>query len=212
MSYGNTIFHAVTPLFACTLLSAMTMSEYSRADEAKDASPPQSVLFDFDAKDAAERWGTVNDGVMGGRSEGQFRIKKNGVMEFYGNLSLENRGGFASVRSKTGKLDLSGSEALIMRIRGDGRSYYCNLYVPTKRIAYSYRAAFDTEAGRWQEVRLPLESFRATWFGRQQPGAGTIDAKNIKALGLLLADKKAGPFKLEIDWVGTIAKDDSDSP
>jgi len=212
MSYGNKIPRAFTPWFACALISAMTIGNYSRAEEGENDSPPQSVLFDFDAKDAAKKWGTVNDGVMGGRSEGQFLIKRNGVMEFYGDLSLENRGGFASVRSKTVKLDLSGSEALTFRIRGDGRSYYCNLYVPTKRIAYSYRAAFDTKAGRWQEVRLPLESFRATWFGRQQPGAGTIDPKNIRALGFLLADKKAGPFKLEIDWVGTIAKDDSDSP
>jgi monofunctional biosynthetic peptidoglycan transglycosylase len=144
----------------------------------------------------------VNDGVMGGRSEGTFRVNRNGILEFYGNLSLENRGGFASVRSKPGTVNLSKTDALVIRFQGDGRTYYCNLYVPTERIAFSYRAKFETEAGRWQEVRLPIKAFRATWFGRTLSEAPMIEAKNIRSLGFMIADKKAGPFKLKVDWIG----------
>ena len=64
---------------------------------------PQT-LFDFSGSDAAKEWQTVNDGVMGGVSEGKFRITEQKTMEFYGTLSLENNGGFASVRSKAKKL------------------------------------------------------------------------------------------------------------
>lgn len=81
----------------------------------------QTVLFDFSNKDANMQWQTVNDGVMGGRSEGRFRILKDGMLEFYGMLSLENNGGFASVRSKPRKLDLQKDDSIIARVRGDGR-------------------------------------------------------------------------------------------
>ena len=74
--------------------------------------------------------------------------------------------------------------------------------MPTNRMAYSYRAKFNTEAGRWQEIRLPLKSFHATWFGRKQPNAPMIDSNDIRSIGFTLADKRAGPFRLEVDWIG----------
>lgn len=60
-------------------------------------------LFDFSNSNgnAADQWQTVNDGVMGGRSEGNFRISGKPSMEFFGTLSLENNGGFASVDRKS---------------------------------------------------------------------------------------------------------------
>lgn len=57
-------------------------------------------LFGFDSPDAAQQWQAVNDGVMGGISDGRFRITADQTMEFSGTLSLENNGGFASVRSR----------------------------------------------------------------------------------------------------------------
>lgn len=57
-------------------------------------------LFGFDSPDAAQQWQAVNDGVMGGISDGRFRITADQTMEFFGTLSLENNGGFASVRSR----------------------------------------------------------------------------------------------------------------
>jgi len=174
----------------------------SLAAEPEEVALDQQVLFDFDTKGDAQKWDSVNDNVMGGRSEGAFRVTPKGILEFSGNLSLENRGGFASVRTKPDKLDLSKTDALVIRVRGDGRSYYFNLYVPTNLIAFSYRAKFDTEAERWQEIRLPLKAFEATWFGRTMSQAQPIDAENIRALGFMISDKKAGPFKLEVDWIG----------
>lgn len=178
----------------------LVMAGNVRADE----TPP--LLFDFNTERDAQEWVSVNDGVMGGRSEGAFRVLEEGILQFSGNLSLENRGGFASIRSRKAKLELSDTDALVIRVRGDGRTYYLSLYVPTNRMAYSYRAKFDTEAGRWQEIRLPLKAFQATWFGRLQPNAPEIEGAGIRSLGFTLADKKAGPFKLDVDWIGT-AKD-----
>ena len=58
------------------------------------------ILFTFDKPEAAKPGETVNDGVMGGRSAGRFKITGDKKMEFSGTLSLENNGGFASVREQ----------------------------------------------------------------------------------------------------------------
>ena len=162
------------------------------------------ILFGFKPK-ADGQWRSINDGVMGGLSEGTFRITDKGILEFSGNLSLENRGGFASIRSKPTNLGLSDDEAVVLRVRGDGRQYFCNLFVPDGRNAFSYRTAFQTKAGRWQEIRLPFKAFRATWFGRTLPDAKPVDLSKVNSIGVILADKKAGPFRLEIDWIKAVA-------
>lgn len=70
------------------------------------------LLFDFTGANAAKQWQAVNDGVMGGVSEGKFKITDEKAMEFFGTLSLANNGGFASVRSKAR-----------LRLRRDGRNW-----------------------------------------------------------------------------------------
>ena len=159
------------------------------------------VLFDFTNPDAAKEWQTVNDGVMGGVSEGKLKITDTKTMEFFGTLSLENNGGFASVRTKAKKLGLEKGDALVARIRGDGREYSLNLYVPRPLIAFSYRAMVQTKKDEWIEVKVPLDKFEATSFGRVVKDAGPVDPKEVNALGFLLGDKKSGPFKLEVEWI-----------
>ena len=46
------------------------------------------ILFKFDDPEAAKPWQTVNDGVMGGRSDGRFKVNEDKKMEFFGTLSL----------------------------------------------------------------------------------------------------------------------------
>ncbi len=159
------------------------------------------LLFDFATPAASRNWQTVNDGVMGGVSAGNFRITKDKTLEFFGRLSLANNGGFASIRSRPRKLGLEADAAIVARIKGDGRDYSFNLYVPRPLTAFSYRASFKTTAGEWTEVRIPLDKFVATSFGRIVPNAAPLNPGEITSVGFLLSDKKAGPFKLEVAWI-----------
>ena len=158
-------------------------------------------LFDFTEADAAKEWQTVNDGVMGGVSDGNFKLTDAKTMEFFGTLSLANNGGFASVRTKAKKLDLEEGDTLVAKVRGDGREYMLNLYPNKQRVAYSYRATVQTKKDEWIEVKIPLEKFEATSFGQMVKNAGAVKPAEINAMGFMLGDKKAGPFKLEIEWV-----------
>lgn len=179
----------------CSVVTLLLSGAFLMADD-----KPQ-VLFEFAEADAAKEWQAVNDGVMGGVSEGKFKITDRKTMEFFGTLSLENNGGFASVRTKAKKLGLEKGDTLLARVRGDGREYTLNLYVNKPLVAFSYRATVPTKKGEWIEVKVPLDEFEATSFGRIVKDAGAVKPEEVNALGILIGDKKAGPFKLDVEWI-----------
>jgi NADH dehydrogenase [ubiquinone] 1 alpha subcomplex assembly factor 1 len=181
--------------FSTSMVTLLLVGIFSMADD-----KPQ-VLFDFSAPDAVKAWQAVNDGVMGGVSEGQFSITDRKTIEFFGKLSLENNGGFASVRTKAKKLGMGKGDTVLVRVRGDGREYSLNLYLDQPRMAFSYRAALKTKKDEWMEVRFPLDKFEATSFGRVIPDAGAVKPEEVNAIGFMLSDKKPGDFKLEIEWI-----------
>ena len=158
------------------------------------------VLFNFENAEAAKQWQPVNDGVMGGRSDGRFKINEDNNMEFFGTLSLENNGGFASVRSRETTLGLEKGDSLVIRVRGDGRDYKLRLDVPRSVSRNSYRQSFKTKKDEWVEVTLPIEKFLATWRGRVFPNE-KFDPRNITGMGIQLSDNNPGPFKLEVEWI-----------
>jgi monofunctional biosynthetic peptidoglycan transglycosylase len=176
-----------------SLVALMAVSSMTQA--------PQAPLFTFVSPDAAAGWQAVNDGVMGGVSDGRFRMTERQTLEFYGTLSLENNGGFASVRSRPRSLGLEAGDTLVARVRGDGREYQLHLYSNMRRMAFSYRAPVKTRSGKWIEVAVPLDRFEATSFGRVLPGEGPVNPRKVTAVGFLLADKRPGPFVLEVAWI-----------
>lgn len=84
------------------------------------------------------------------------------------------------------------------------RSRLSLLPLRSLRTAYSYRSKFKTKKNEWIDVRLPLSDFEATWFGRTLPNQ-KLDPTKVSGLGILLGDKKAGPFKLEVDWIRAVS-------
>ncbi|MEI7863620.1 MAG: CIA30 family protein [Planctomycetota bacterium] len=165
------------------------------------AEKPLLPLYDFASPDAAQQWQAVNDGVMGGVSVGRFAITANQTMEFSGRLSLENNGGFASVRTKPTNFKIAADDTLVVRVKGDGREYVLNLYTKSRRMAFSYRTALPTTKDVWTEVSVPLQDFIPTSFGNRVQGMGPVEPDQINSLGFMLSDKNPGPFKLEVDWV-----------
>ncbi len=161
---------------------------------------PQPLL-DFAGPDTAQKWQAVNDNVMGGVSDGRFKITPDNTLEFSGRLSLENNGGFASVRTKPTDLAIRAGDTLVVRVKGDGREYVLNIYTKSRRMAFSYRAPLPTTKDEWTEVSVPLDEFIPTAFGRRVQGMGPVEPDQINGLGFMLSDKKPGAFKLEVGWV-----------
>lgn len=154
----------------------------------------------FGSDDALKSWTSVNDGVMGGVSKGGFARSEQGTLVFRGELSLANNGGFSSIRMKQSELGLDGTTALVVKAKGDGRTYWLDIRSADQMSASSYRAYFPTIAGEWKETRVPFEDFKLQAFGRDLPFKA-IDPASIASVGFTLADKKEGPFSLEIEYV-----------
>jgi len=159
------------------------------------------LVLDFSGPEAAQRWQAVNDGVMGGVSDGRFKVTEEGTLEFFGTLSLENNGGFASVRTKPTNLDIRTGDTLVVRVKGDGREYVMNIYTKSRRMAFSYRAPLPTTKDEWREVEIPLAEFIPTAFGRRVQGMGPVEPDQISGLGFMLSDKKPGKFQMQVEWV-----------
>lgn len=88
----------------------------------------EKTITDFtDAQTEADRsWRSVDDDVMGGVSEGGFSVTAENTGIFSGETSLENNGGFSSVRRAVDNSDFANAEAVKLRVKGDGRQYQCN--------------------------------------------------------------------------------------
>ena len=114
-------------------------------------------------------WRVVDDGVMGGLSQGKREIGKDGILRFFGTLSLENNGGFSSLRTGTVKLDLSGAEGVMLRVKGDGRTYQVRLSTDAEYRGreMSFQAGFPTDKGRVDRGQGALQAFRRhlAWHG-----------------------------------------------
>lgn len=157
------------------------------------------LLEDFRKGDTLG-WFIVNDDVMGGRSTSDMEIAEDGIGRFYGEVSLENNGGFASVRAP---LDTTLSESVsrfVIRVKGDGNRYDFRLRTSRTFDGVAYVASFDTEPGEWQAHTIELADFRAQYRGRVVD-APTLSADDVQQIGFLIADKQQGAFELLIDWV-----------
>ena len=56
------------------------------------------IIFDFNKQSDLKNWIIIDDVVMGGKSSGSFELSAQGHGVFKGSISLDNNGGFSSVR------------------------------------------------------------------------------------------------------------------
>lgn len=157
-----------------------------------------ALLFDFSDPLAVAAWRPIDDRVMGGLSRSRLRHEPAGHAVFEGELSLEQNGGFASVRSSPGERGHPGAAVCLVDVRGAGRAYKLSLFVDDAFDSVPYQAGFAPAGSGWQTLHLPLAAFRASFRGRDMPGAPPLDAARIRQVGLMIAARQAGPFALDI--------------
>ena len=156
-----------------------------------------TVLFDFSVPTAADAWSAIDDRVMGGVSRSRLRHDTAGHAVFEGEVSLAQNGGFASVRSTARAMGRPGAEACLIEVRGDNKQFKLSLFTDNGFDSLNYQSSF-APTGDWQVLRLALTAFRASFRGREVPGAPALDPARIRQVGLMIAARQAGPFALEI--------------
>jgi monofunctional biosynthetic peptidoglycan transglycosylase len=158
-------------------------------------------IKDFNSPETSGEWMIINDGVMGGLSRSSFKINSDGTATFKGNVSPENNGGFASVRSIINNDYNKEFEGALIRVKGDGKIYSLRFRTSTSFDGISYQSKFKTESGTWREYKIPFEDFTPVWRGRLVPDQPKLTSADIKQVGVLIADKQFGEFELNIDWI-----------
>ncbi len=157
--------------------------------------------IDFKAAETAQKWRSVNDGVMGGLSSGGADFSL-GHMKFSGVINTKG-GGFSSIRANMQPGALSDTQGLKLRIKSDGRGYNVTFRTNAKygwrRI--SFQTPIKTQSsGDWETIEVSYDNLKASIFGRTIRGA-TFDKSEVVEIGIILADGKDGPFSLEIDTI-----------
>jgi len=155
----------------------------------------------FDTVAACAPWQAIDDRVMGGVSSSRLRFDAGGWAVFEGEVSLQNGGGFASVRASTRALAHRGAAGYCLYVLGDGRSYKFNLRTEDSLDGLNYQARFQPPAGVWHEVTVLVAAMQPTWRGRLVPRAPRLQPERICQLGWMVADGRAGPFTLGIRQV-----------
>ncbi|MEO5696733.1 MAG: CIA30 family protein, partial [Burkholderiaceae bacterium] len=117
-------------------------------------------------------------------------------------VSLERNGGFASVRSSPAPRDKPGASVCVIEVRGDSEQFKLSLLTDDGFDSLNYQASFALDARDWQAISLPITSFRASFRGRDVPGAPALDPARIRQVGLMIAARQAGPFALDIRRIG----------
>jgi len=156
------------------------------------------IIFDFHENADLRNWIVVDDVVMGGRSMGSLTINEEGQGVFSGAVSLENNGGFSSVRYNFDSTEIAEFTKVVLTIRGDGKRY--QFRVKTDRDDYySYVSPFKT-SGDWQEVEISLKGMYPTFRGRvlDQPN---FPCQRFEEIAILIGNKKQERFQLLIDKI-----------
>lgn len=155
------------------------------------------LLFDFSRPETAALFHPICDRVMGGVSSGAISPEE-GCAVFSGDVSLQNQGGFASVRSDTGSWDLSAFKGIELRVKSDGKIYKLSLSTDPRYDSVVYRARFALPAGGWSTVRIPFQDFSPTFRGEKVPDVPPLDPSLINTFGFLISESQEGPFRLAI--------------
>jgi len=158
----------------------------------------EKLIFDFNSDTKISNWVVVEDRVMGGRSNAEIHLTDEGHAKFIGNVSLENNGGFASVRHRLNVEGVKNFSKAVIRLKGDGKNYQFQLKNKLND-RHSYIQEFSTN-GEWQEIEVDLAKMYPGFRGRK------LDIPNwdhdiIQEITFLIGNKKNEEFSLLIDYI-----------
>lgn len=157
-----------------------------------------TTIFNFSKDTKKNSWVVVNDVVMGGISQSNININNDGNGVFSGSVSLENNGGFASVRHLVKNAKLTAHSKFIIKVKGDGKPYQfrCKSNLNDR---HSYVYEFKT-TGDWQEIEIPFSKMYPRFRGNDLNMANYA-GDTLTEVAFLIGNNKPENFKLEIDYI-----------
>ena len=179
--------------FLSIILAVMIMNNSILLNE-------DNILLNALLMKTENQWRIVNDGVMGGLSSSKAIVKEDKII-FSGNVSLENNGGFASLRSPVKDYNFSEFKGLELKLKTDGKLYSISMKETSYFTGYFYTKSFETKKDEWVVIEIPFDEFKLYYYGKETGSDKNIPLNNIKEISLLIGDKQKGTFNAEIDYI-----------
>ncbi|MCF8267343.1 MAG: CIA30 family protein [Ignavibacteriales bacterium] len=161
-------------------------------------------LIDFSSSEQNWFWEAVDDSVMGGLSGGNIIVNPDGYAVFSGTISLQNNGGFSSVRTRVRPSSFEGAKGVRINICGDGKKYSLRFKTDDKFDGVSYKKEFITKAGEWEEMEFQFQDFIPVFRGVKLYNEALLLPGKIRQLSFMISDKQPGKFELKIKSVKVI--------
>ncbi|MDD9194558.1 CIA30 family protein [Aliivibrio sp. S3MY1] len=159
-------------------------------------SEQQFEMIDFTQPNEHQKWLATNDNVMGGISIGQLYYDGK-TCRFQGELSLENNGGFSSIKRSIESLSKE-VNTIELILTGDGHTYQLRLTTWKNGERIQYKHDFTTIKGKQQAKTFHLHNFQAVFRGQLLNHAPDLVADDIKHVGFLITNKQTSPFNLNL--------------
>lgn len=151
-------------------------------------------------EEGSSGWYIINDGVMGGLSQGQARFTEEGLL-FFGEVSLENDGGFTSIRAPFDTYDLSNYTQITIKYRSRGIKMSLQLE-EDRRFYYPNFKVKLPSSDAWIKKSYPLNEIRQYRMGYATGNRmEATDKSEIIRLGFITDDKIAGDFEFEVAYI-----------
>ena len=157
---------------------------------------------DFGKDKGGLDWYPILDGVMGGLSTGKLSYQEDHLV-FQGEVSLENNGGFASLKSPFRSIDLSTYKQVEIRYKLTGHDFALTFERDRRFYMPNFKHVLPNPSpGEWQTVQLNLSEV-ATYRMGEATGAkpSVTDWASIIRIGFMSYGKSAGMYTLEVDYL-----------
>jgi hypothetical protein len=163
--------------------------------------PIEQFIINFGNSEKNQKWTTVVDGVMGGKSTSNI-TELNNSMLFSGDISLKNNGGFASIRGGRNYENLSKYSTVEVKYRSAGQDFALRLLKHEAFYLPYFKHNFETTDWNWDTVSIPLEVFEEYRLNDETGSSLTNEElEKINRLGIIVSNKIEGMFKIEIDYI-----------
>ena len=134
----------------------------------------------------ARYWQYISDQTMGGVSDGQAILDKDGDMIFArltGNVSTANNGGFIQIRTNFSFVDLINTnkdlKGVLLNTKGNGETYHIFIRTSEDRSYRDFYSATFTTNDNWEIVDLPFSKFKHRYSNR------SLDGNDIRTFGIV---------------------------
>jgi len=158
----------------------------------------RDTAFPFNEKSNIKNWTIVDDQVMGGKSSGIFNLKEKGNGHFKGYVSMDNNGGFSSVKYRFNKIYAKKDSIILLKIKGDGKTYQFRIKNKSSdRHSYIYH--FETTKN-WQIIKLNLSDMHPSCRGKKL-NIPNFDNDSFEEISFFIGNKRNEKFELEINTI-----------